>query len=125
MTDRELLEAAARAVGVWRPLYAHPAPSVEPVAWRTFDGERGYDYRTYDENETYRDAFIARNGPSYRDWVEPLYLSPPDHREAMQMALESLDMACAKYGEVGGADTDWGRWDAAASALRAALGEKK
>lgn len=45
----------------------------EPVAWRTFDGEGGYDYRTYDDNEDYRDSYIKRNGEHYAHWVEPLY----------------------------------------------------
>lgn len=47
----------------------------EPVAWRTFDGEGGYDYRTYDDNENYRDEWERRN-PSHKGWVEPLYLHP-------------------------------------------------
>ena len=41
--------------------------------------------------------------------------------EAMKLALEALDIACRKYGEVGSANTDWGRWDAAMTALRAAI----
>ncbi len=47
-------------------------PDQEPVAWRTFDGEGGYDYRTYDDNENYRDEWDKRN-PAYKGWVEPLY----------------------------------------------------
>lgn len=43
----------------------------EPVAWRTFDGEGGYDYRGVDGNEGYRDEFIERN-PNHATWVEPL-----------------------------------------------------
>jgi hypothetical protein len=41
--------------------------------------------------------------------------------EAMKLALEALDIACRKYGEVGSANTDWGRWDSAMTALRAAI----
>jgi hypothetical protein len=47
----------------------------EPVAWRTFDGEGGYDYRTYDDNENYRDEWDRRN-PNHKGWVEPLYKNP-------------------------------------------------
>lgn len=66
------------AMEVWRDMLAtapqlHPA---EPVAWRTFDGEGGYDYRSYEDNETYRDDYIKRNGPKYPNWVQPLYLHP-------------------------------------------------
>ena len=43
------------------------------------------------------------------------------NKEAMQMALDALDIACRKYGDVGGASTDWGKWDAAMTALRTAL----
>jgi hypothetical protein len=52
---------------------------VEPVAWRTFDGEGGYDYRSYDDNENYRDDYIRQNGEKYANWVDPLYTDPP-HR---------------------------------------------
>ena len=50
------------------------AAVAEPVAWRTFDGEGGYDYRTYEDNEDYRINYIKRNGERYSHWVEPLYL---------------------------------------------------
>lgn len=45
----------------------------EAVAWRTFDGEGGYDYRSYEDNENYREEYIKRNGEKYASWVEPLY----------------------------------------------------
>ncbi len=51
-------------------------PEQEPVAWCTFDGEGGYDYRTYDDNENYRDEWDRRN-PNHKGWVEPLYTHPP------------------------------------------------
>jgi hypothetical protein len=41
--------------------------------------------------------------------------------EAMKKGLEALDMACAKYGDVGNIHTDWGKWDAAGTALRQAI----
>jgi hypothetical protein len=47
----------------------------EPVAWRTFDGEGGYDYRTYDMNENYANEWNKRN-PKHNGWVEPLYTTP-------------------------------------------------
>lgn len=49
----------------------------EPDAWRTFDGEGGYDYRSYVDNEKYQAEFLARNpSPTYKNWVEALYLHP-------------------------------------------------
>jgi hypothetical protein len=47
----------------------------EPVAWRTFDGEGGYDYRSYEMNETYDKEWSERN-PNHKGWVEPLYTAP-------------------------------------------------
>ena len=48
----------------------------EPVAWRTFDGEGGYDYRSFEDNENYKEDYIKRNGDKYKDWVETLYTTP-------------------------------------------------
>ena len=39
-------------------------------------------------------------------------------RILLQQALDALNMACAKYGDVGNIHTDWGKWDAAGTALR-------
>ena len=49
--------------------------SQEPVAvaWRTFDGEGGYEYRTYENNESYADDWNKRN-PNHKGWVDPLYV---------------------------------------------------
>jgi hypothetical protein len=47
----------------------------EPVAWRTFDGEGGYDYRSYEMNENYDKEWAERN-PNHAHWAEPLYTSP-------------------------------------------------
>jgi hypothetical protein len=52
-----------------------PQPNQEPVAWRTFDGEGGYDYRNYEDNEEYAKEWEQRN-PKYKGWVEPLYIAP-------------------------------------------------
>jgi hypothetical protein len=60
----------------------------EPVAWRTFDGEGGYDYRTYDDNENYRDEWDRRN-PNHKGWVEPLYTHPP-RREWQSLSEEEI-----------------------------------
>lgn len=53
-----------------------PADDDQPVAWRTFDGEGGYDYRSYEMNETYDKEWSERN-PNHKGWVEPLYTAPP------------------------------------------------
>jgi hypothetical protein len=60
----------------------------EPVAWRTFDGEGGYDYRTYDDNENYRDEWDKRN-PNHKGWVQPLYTHPP-RREWRGLTVEFI-----------------------------------
>ena len=49
--------------------------SQEPVAWRTFDGEGGYDYRSYEDNESYADDWNKRN-PKHVGWVDELYTLP-------------------------------------------------
>ena len=46
------------------------------MAWRTFDGEGGYDYHTYEYNEDYAVKWDANN-PKHKGWVEPLYTTPP------------------------------------------------
>jgi hypothetical protein len=51
----------------------------EPVAWRTFDGEGQYDYRTYEENEDYQFWWEARH-PTHKNWVDPLYTAPPQRQ---------------------------------------------
>jgi hypothetical protein len=55
--------------------YKPASPVQEPVAWRTFDGEGGYEYRTYEMNEDYADDWEKRN-PNHKGWVEPLYKDP-------------------------------------------------
>ena len=47
----------------------------EPVAWREFDGEGGYEYRSYEENEDFAEQWAKRN-PNYVGWVKPLYDHP-------------------------------------------------
>lgn len=65
-------EAAEKA---WNTRVA-PAEDVravveEPVAWRSFDGEGGYDFT--DDHET-GERWLQVNGPS---WVTPLFDHPP------------------------------------------------
>ena len=47
-------------------------PESEPVAWRTFDGEGEYQYRSYENNEDYGDWW-SNIHPNHKNWVEPLY----------------------------------------------------
>jgi hypothetical protein len=77
----------------------------EPVAWRTFDGEGGYDYRTYENNEDYANDWDKRN-PNHKGWVEPLYTTPPQRtwvgltdEEILIMSRYDLEYA-ALIGEV-------------------------
>lgn len=58
----------------------------KPAAWREFDGEGGYDYRSFNDNENFRDEYIKRNGNKYATWVEPLYLATG--------AQSDLNLAC-------------------------------
>jgi hypothetical protein len=62
----------------------------EPVAWRTFDGEGGYDYRIFEDNENYRDEYIKRNGEKYASWVEPLYTSPPQRKPLTDAEIDKI-----------------------------------
>jgi predicted Zn-ribbon and HTH transcriptional regulator len=79
-------------------------PVQQPVAWRTFDGEGGYDYRTYEDNENYRDEWDRRN-PNHKGWVEPLYTHPaPDDTALLRQALEALEFESAGY--CGGEQTE-------------------
>lgn len=43
------------------------------VAWRVFDGEGGYDYVSFEDNENYADEWNKRN-PNHVGWVEPLFI---------------------------------------------------
>ena len=61
----------------WLELYTHaPQLEQEPVAWRTFDGEGGYDYCSYEDNESYADDWNKRN-PNHVGWVDKLYTHAP------------------------------------------------
>jgi hypothetical protein len=75
-------------IAVLRAVLEQPEP--EPVAWRTFDGEGGYEFRYYQDNEEYQQRFIERNGEQYASWVEPLYTAPPP-REWKSLTDEDID----------------------------------
>ena len=63
--------------------------SQEPVAWRTFDGEGQYEYRAYEENESYADDWNKRN-PNHKGWVEPLYTHPPQRKPLTNEQIDVL-----------------------------------
>ena len=65
--------------GLKSALRAALEQQAEPVAWRTFDGEGGYDYRTYEDNEDYAAEWAKRN-PRHVGWVDPLYTTPPQRK---------------------------------------------
>ena len=70
----------------------------EPDAWRVFDGEGGYDYRSYVDNEKYQAEFLARNPSStYKNWVEPLYLHPLPPDDVVQKYDELLYSVHKKF----------------------------
>lgn len=85
-------------------------PEQEPVA-ELIRGEGGYDYRSYDDNENYRDDWERRN-PNHKGWVEPLYAAPVA-QPVNQMLVEALKDMGMRYGLT----------DIARAAL-AAVGEK-
>jgi hypothetical protein len=75
----------------------------------TLDGEGGYDLRLYENNETYRDNYIQRNGEKYSSWVVPLYAAPQaqpmsDEQHVLvpladlEAAAESLGSFCSDHG---------------------------
>lgn len=49
----------------------------DPVAWRVFDGEGGYDYTTYFENEDL-DKWYRERTDFYKTWCEKLYTIPQE-----------------------------------------------
>ncbi len=69
-------DKAWEASEILRARIAEPEKEQEPVAWRTFDGEGGYDYRDYELNEDYGHWWEERH-PNHKNWVDPLYTAPP------------------------------------------------
>ena len=74
--DVDDIDGLDDAIGRLRAALAQPEAEAEPVAWRTFDGEGGYDYRDFYQNEAYELEWKRLN-PAYADWVTPLYAHPP------------------------------------------------
>lgn len=62
----------------------------EPVAWRTFDGEGGYDFRGYEWNEDYQSRWDANN-PKHIGWVDALY--PASTVAALKARVAELETA--------------------------------
>jgi len=100
------------------------APSAEPVAWLYQHGETGRTRIVLPDH-------VLTNGPGQWLLVSPLYAAPPDHSEAMRLALDWL------IAEQRAGDEDCGdpRCDECAGvtrprqrvidALRSALGDDK
>jgi len=78
----------AEAIQAGKQLIAE-LESQEPVAWRTFDGEGQYQYRAYEENESYVDDWDKRN-PNHKGWVEPLYTHPPQRKPLTDEQIDAL-----------------------------------
>jgi hypothetical protein len=96
-------------VPLYTTLPAQPAPVQEPVAWRTFDGEGGYDYRTYDMNEGYAKEWNERN-PKHKNWVEALYTTPPAVPAPVQVSpLDFVTMVMEREHLVG-KPLFWAEW---------------
>lgn len=83
--ERKGLRICDEAITALRAALAEPEQ--EPAAWRTFDGEGGWDYRTYEDNENYRDEYIKRNGEKYASWVEPLYTAPTPRKPLTDLEI--------------------------------------
>jgi hypothetical protein len=58
---------------------AQQQENAEPFAWATFDGEGSYDLLLYQNNESYKDEYLKRNGHKYQTWVFPLYAPQHQH----------------------------------------------
>jgi len=98
----KVITAIKEALAQPAPPATLPAPVQEPVAWRTFDGEGGYEYRAYDMNEDYAEAWSQRN-PKHKGWVEPLYTTPSQRTwvgltdEEMQECIKTADYNQGQY----------------------------
>jgi hypothetical protein len=71
----------------------------EPVAWREFDGEGGYYYSTYEDNEDYAVKWDAKN-PKHKGWVEPLYTTPPQRKPLTDDDLSDIADVATKTGNL-------------------------
>ena len=64
-----------------------PQQEQDPVAWRTFDGEGGYDYRSYEDNDSYADDWDKRN-PNHKGWVDKLYTHAQPEQEPVAWGVD-------------------------------------
>lgn len=94
--ERDALRAELDALKAWK----EEVEKQEPLAWRTFDGEGGYDYRGVDGNEDYRDEFIERN-PKHANWVDALYASPVPAQSVPAEVVGYLDLGVGGYIDIG------------------------
>lgn len=119
--EREWTSEWKMRVALEAALAAAPQPEQEPVAWRTFDGEGGWDLRNYEDNETYRDEYIKRNGERYASWVEPLYTAHPARRDLKLRAAAVMALHEINSPMLADAGAELERWHRVTTALRAAL----
>ena len=103
----------------------HAQKDAKLVAWRTFDGEGDYDYRTFEDNENYAEEWEKRN-PNHKGWVEPVYLHPAhDDTALLRMALGALNNSTPVLGDYQDENAEaQQKHIAAITALRERLGEK-
>jgi hypothetical protein len=101
--------------------YCDELQEQEPVAWRTFDGEGGYDFRDYDMNECYAKEWNERN-PNHKNWVEPLYTTPQPQREWVGLTDEEIAKVCG-FGQFTSYSTQ-STLSAVAKAIEAKLKQK-
>ena len=84
----------------WKACVASQQPSGgEVVAWRTFDGEGGYEYRDFEGNENYAVEWTKRN-PRHKGWVEALTLATPKP-EPMTEETSRLDWMATNEAHIG------------------------
>ena len=75
----------------------------EPFAWATFDGEGGHELCLYENNESYRIYYYARNGAKYEGWVKPLYSADTVRAlqlEAIRKTLEECSLVNLSQAEI-------------------------
>jgi len=88
---------------------------VEPFAWAEFDGEGGYHFRAYENNEDYAEQWDKRN-PNHVGWVKPLY-DTPQQRTWVSLTDEEQTRLFTDWDE----DQGWGPF---IEAIEAKLKEK-
>jgi hypothetical protein len=66
------------------------ATQQEPVAWRTFDGDNGYNYIDYENNKDYC-YWLEELHSKHKGWGEPLYTIPPVAQQRPWVGLTDED----------------------------------